>query len=165
MSQNLTLTAPDGSVVVDLDLTKTREAESRLPEARMVNPSTYADLEFCFNEAYRELRRHDASLGYQITQAEKRAEMLKAEILLDRYPEFMKDRPKSQDSADTRKAFLMRDSEYLKAVDTIAMLKAAQAMVDGKIKVFEKTCQYCRKQMDLIIRSGLSSRDLYNTNK
>ena len=149
------------SPALKLEMGKIREGERRIIEAKLVNPSTYAELESAYNEAYRDLRRHLANIGYGIAMAEKALEEAKAEILLNRYPEFMKDRPKSQDNADLRKAYMSKDPEYQAAYDRVAQLKALEANFDGKVKVFERVCAYMKKRMDLIIRSGLSSEKLY----
>lgn len=164
-SENTALVIPafGKSPALSLDMNSTREAEKRLIEAKTVNPITYTDLEHCFNEAYRELKRHHSTIGYQIALAEKAMEMAKSNVLLDRYPDFMKDKPKTQDNADLRKAFMMRDEEYVAALDRINQLKAIESFLDGRIKVMENVCRYMRKQMDLVIRSGLSNANLYNT--
>lgn len=132
-------------------------AESRMVEAKHVNPYTYPDLEHTFNEAYRDLKRHMSAVMYQLTLAEKAMETAKANVLLDTYPEFMKDRPKSQDNADLRKAFLMKDVDYVAALDRYNQYKALESMFEGKIKVLENVARYMRKQMDFIIRSGTGS--------
>jgi hypothetical protein len=150
---------------VHLSLNKSREGESRLLEAKMVNPITYAELESCYNEAYRELRTNLAIIGDQINKADTALEIAKSNFLIDNYQEKIKDLPKSYDSSDLRKAWLMRDPDYLAAKDRLDLLKAMEALLDGKIKVFEKTCQFMRKKMDLILRSGLSSSQLYITDK
>lgn len=146
---------------LQLVLNYTREGERRLIEAKDVSPITYAELESCFNEAYRELRRHLATIGFQLSKADNALETAKSNFLIDSYQAKIKDLPKSYDSADLRKAWLMRDSEYVAAKDRLDMLKAMEALLDGKIKVLEKTCQYMRKRMDLILRSGLSDPQLY----
>lgn len=151
------------SPALSLEITSTKEAEKRLIEAKTVNPLTYSDLEHCFNESYRELKRHMSTVGYQIAMADKALETAKSNLLLDKYPEFMKDKPKTQDNADLRKAFFMRDTDYVAALDRIAQLKAIESFVDGRIKVMENVCRYMRKQMDLVLRSGLSNADLYLT--
>jgi hypothetical protein len=161
----MTIPAFGSGQAMDLVLSATVTAEQRLLEARTVNPLTYTDLEHCFNESYRELKTNMSKVGYMITEAEKAIKKAKAEVLLDKYPEFMKDRPKSQDNADMREAFLTRDDTYMAAVDRLNMLKATEALFDGKIKVMENVCRYMRKQMDLVLRSGLSGSNLYNTNK
>lgn len=171
-SPNLALLPGDNSVMVipafgkspslSLEMGKTREAEHRIVEARTVNPSTYNDLEYCYNEAYRELKRHLSTIGYQLTLADKALETAKADILIDKYPDFLKDKPKSYDSADLRKAFCMRDPEYLAALDRVNQLKAIESFLDGRIKVMENVCRYMKKTMDLIIRSGMNA-NLYVT--
>lgn len=161
----MTIPAFGSGQAMDLVLSATVTAESRLLEAKTVSPITYTDLEHCFNESYRELKTNMSKVGFMIAEAEKAIKKAKAEVLLDKYPEFMKDRPKSQDNADMREAFLTRDEAYMAAVDRLNMLRATEALFDGKIKVMENVCRYMRKQMDLVLRSGLSSANLYNTNK
>ena len=151
------------SPALTLAMSATREAEKRLVEAKSVNPITYVDLEHAFGESYRELKKHMSTLGYQIAMAEKALATAKSDILLYKYPDFMKDKPKTQDNADLRMAFFMRDPSYTAALDRIAQLKAFECFVDGRIKVMENVCRYMRKQMDLILRSGLSNSDLYLT--
>jgi len=151
------------SPALSLDVSSTREAERRLIDAKTVNPLTYSDLEHCFNESYRELKRHMSTLGYQIAMADKALAVAKSDLLLDKYPDFMKDKPKTQDNADLRMAFFMRDPAYTNALDRIAQLKAFECFVDGRIRVMENVCRYLRKQMDLVLRSGLSNADLYLT--
>lgn len=145
------------SPALSLELSKTKEAENRLIEAKTVNPSTYNDLEHCYNEAYRELKRHLSAIGYQLALADKALETAKSDILLDKYPEFLKGKPRSTDNGDLRKAFFMRDTEYLAALDRINQLKVMESFVDGRIRVLENVCRYMRKSIDLIIRSGATS--------
>lgn len=141
-----------------MDMTSNREAEARFIEAKMVNPSTYADLEHTFNEAYRDLKRYLAAVGYQIVFAEKALEEAKADILLDKYPQYLEEKgiKKSGDNADVRKAYIARNPDYQACLDRINQLKALENNFDGKIKVLENVCRYMRKKMDLLIRSGLS---------
>jgi hypothetical protein len=146
-----------------IDLSRVRDAESRIIEAKTVNPSTYKDLEYTFNEAWRDLKRYLSALGYEVAMAEKAMEDARATVFLDTYPEFMAGKPKSHDNADMRKAFLSRDTEYSLALDRFNQLKAVESMLDGKAKSFENICRYMKKSIDLVLRSGLSSSDLYNT--
>lgn len=146
------------------DMTKIREAELRLIEAKTVNPVTYVDLEHTFNESYRDLKKHLSAIGYQKDLVDKVMEQAKAAVLLDKYPEFLEtnNMKKSQDNADLRKAFLMRDADYLAALDRMNQLKALESNMEGKLKVMENVCRYMRKQMDLILRSGVNP-NLYVT--
>lgn len=148
-----------------LEMAKIIEAEQRLLEAKTVNPSTYVDLESCFNESYRDLKRHISSIGYQLALADKAMQVAKSDLLLDKYPSYLESQnlKKSQDNGDLRQAFFMRDEAYLAALDRINQLKALESNMDGKIKVMENVCRYMRKQMDLILRSGMSAKDYYIT--
>ena len=139
---------------IEVPLEATRVAESRLLEAKTVNISTYSDLEYTFNESYRELKRALAAVSYRLAKAEEEMENAKAAAILDKYPEFIKDKPKSFDNADTRKSFIQRDAEYRQAADYRDQIKVFEALLDSRIKVMERTCSYMRKQMDLLIRSG-----------
>lgn len=161
LSQSLVLPAFGKSKELAMEMAKIREAEARLIEAKTVNPITYVDLEHTFNEAYRDLKRHLAAVGFLIAQANKTQEEAKADVILGSYQEHAKAFPKEA-NADTRNAFLTRDAAYSAAQERIDQLKAIEANFDGKIKVMENVCRYMRKQMDLILRSGLSGRDLYN---
>jgi hypothetical protein len=161
---SLVIPAFQKSTELQLTLNKTKEGEARLLEAKNASPATYSDLESSYNEAYRELRRHLATVGYELSKAENALETAKSNFLIDTYQEKIKDLPKSYDSADLRKAWLMRDPEYVAAKERSDMLKAMESLLDGKIKVFERTCAYMKKRMDLILRSGLSGSNLYITN-
>lgn len=153
----LVIPAFQKSPELSLILNKTREGESRLLEAKVVSPITYAELECCFNEAYRELKRHLATIGFELSKADNALETAKSDFLIDSYQEKIKDLPKSYDSADLRKAWLMRDAAYLAAKNRSDMLKAMEALLDGKVKVFERTCAFMKKKMDLILKSGMST--------
>lgn len=146
-----------------LEMKNIREAEMRLIEAKTVNPITYVDLEHTFNESYRDLKKHLASIGYAITMAQKSLEEAKADVILGSYADYLLGKPKSADNSDMRNAFLTKDESYNAAYDRLAQMKALEANFDGKIKVMENVCRYMRKQMDLVIRSGMSNADYYLT--
>lgn len=136
----------------------------RLVEAKTVNPSTYAELEHTYGESYRELKNNMAVIGHQIVKAEKELKLIRACLLLDKYPDFMRDKPKSHDNSDMREAFFIKDEEYQSALDRVNMLKAMEAFTEGKIKVMENVSRWMRKQMDLVLRSGINP-NLYITLK
>lgn len=150
----LQIPAFDDRPVVALEFSKVKEGENRLLEARVVNPSTYSDLEHSFNEGYREARANVAVIGYELAQAERIFRRIQSELILDEYPEFLKTKG-LKDNATVRDAFLERNQKYVDAQERINMLKAMEALMDGKIKVFENVCRYMRKQMDILIRSGI----------
>ena len=159
-NDGLALELPEfrGLPAIKLDISSLKEAESRIIEAKDVNPSTYASLEHLFNEAYRELKRNLTTVEYQIMKTENELEKSKSIALLDRYyGEFMKDKPSKMDTADVRSAFLARDPEINEAKDRLDSLKALQMFLDGRVKVMENVARYMRKKMDLLIRAGMTS--------
>lgn len=162
-SQLMVIPAFGKAVAMKMEMVNIRTAERRLIEAKTVNAFTYADLEHTFNEAYRDLKKHLASIGYALTLAQKSLEEAKADVILGSYAELLKDKPKSYDTLDMRNAYLTRDPAYSAALDRIAQLKAIESNMDGKIKVMENVCRYMRKQMDLLLRSGMSNKDYYVT--
>src|ERR1035437_10171802 len=87
---------------LELSMTKTREGESRLLEAKMCNPITYAELECTYNQAWREIKTNLAIIGDQLNKADNALEIAKSNFLIDNYQEKIKDLPKSHDSADLR---------------------------------------------------------------
>lgn len=150
----ITIPAFGKSPKMELDMGSIREAEIRYIEAKTVSPSTYSDLEHAFNESYRDLKRHLSSVGYQLTLAEKALREAQADVMLGSYAEYLKDKPRSHDNTYLRDAYLMKDSQYLSALDRVNQLKAVQSNFEGKIKVIENVCRYMRQKMYLISKSG-----------
>lgn len=138
-------------------MTRTSIAEKRIIEAKTVNPVTYAELEYVFNESYRELKANSAAIGFEIGNAEKAISNRKAELLLDLYPEFLKDKPAKFDNAEIRNSFVNKDAEYQRLLDVLNDLKLLQALTDGKIKVMERVTAYMKKQIDILLKSGFNS--------
>lgn len=161
--QALTIPATDTFKGIKLSMTATKEAESRLDEAQSVSPVTYSALEAVYGAGWRESRTNHSVVGSELLNAQKKLEEAKSDFLIDAYPEIIKDLPKSHDSADLRKAHLMRYKPYTDALDRTNMLTATLAFLDGKMKTFERTSAWLKKKMDLILRSGLSNSNLYIT--
>lgn len=140
---------------VYLPFNKIFEGESRLYEAQTVNPSTYSELEYTYGEGYREAKTHLAVVGYEIAQTDKMLQKIKSEHIIDHYPEFLKE-TKVRDSASVRDAFLAKQSDYMEAVERLNALKALEKHMENKVKVFENVSRYMKKQMDILIRSGIN---------
>lgn len=153
---NLTIPEFGDRKAVTLDLSKSRNAESRIIEAKTVTLASYPELEYAYNEGYRECKYNLVQIGYELTQAEKALRKSRSEALLDRYPEFLKEKG-LKDNGSIRDAFLEKQEDILKAQDRIDMLKAMEQLLDGKIKVFENTCRYMKKVTDIVMRSGFDS--------
>jgi hypothetical protein len=143
-----------------LPISRIREAESRLHESKVVNAASYSELEYVFNEGYREARKNIVSLEYESTKASKAVEDAKALALIDHYNDFLKEK-KLKDSSDMRAAFLQQRPDYTSAVDRVNMLKAVISLMEGKVKVFENVCRVMKKAMDLEIRSGIIDNNKY----
>ena len=143
-----------------LDMGIIREAETRLIEAKTVNPSTYSDLSHCYNESYRMLKAHLSNIGYQLLLADKALEEAKADVILGEYADHLKDKPKSAGSTDLRNAFLIRNKEYTEALDRVNQLKAVQSSFEGKVKVLENVVSYMKQKMYLISKSGVPFGEL-----
>lgn len=144
-------------LIPTLNLTATKEAESRLFEAKTVNPSTYSDLSYCLNEAYRELKRTMADIDFRTMKIEKKIDEEKARILIDDYPAFLESRKASKDNAELRSAFMAKDPILSDLLDKLHTLQAMSKLIDGKIKTMERTCSYMDKQMQIILKSGMSN--------
>jgi hypothetical protein len=171
MSENA-LTLPDNhaleipafgkSPALSFDMTSTQHAFRRLIEAKNVNPSTYSELEHIYNESYRELKRYVSQIGYQLMLAQKALNEAEADVILGSYAEFMQGKPKYQDNANLRNAFITKDPMYTAAYERLAQLKALESHFEGKIKVLENVCRYMRKKMDLVLRTGMGG-NIYPT--
>lgn len=150
----LVIPAFDARPAVPLSFGAIKEGERRLIEYSMVNVSTYSNLSYTFNEGYREARKNIAVIGYELTQADKILRRIKSELILDEYPAYLKEKG-LKDNASYRDAFLEKNPSYVSAQDRIDMLKAMEALMDGKIKTFENACRDMRKQIDIVTRSGI----------
>jgi hypothetical protein len=151
-----------GLDAVSISLTALKEAERRLIEAKTVTPSTYTELEYVMGEAYRELKKNLATVGYQILKTQNELEKSKASALLDKYPAFLEGKPAKFDNASIRDAFLARDPEVQEAKERLDSLKAIEIFLEGRVKVMENVCHYMRNAMRLIIRSGVPTDIYYN---
>lgn len=158
VEEGLEITLPEfrGIPPVRLEMSSLKTAERRLIEAKTVTPSTYNELEYVFNEAYREIKKNLSTVGYQVLKTQNELEKSKASALLDKYPEFLKDKGAKFDNASTRDAFLARDEEYMAAKERLDTLKALEIFLEGKVKVMENVSRYMKTAMQLIIRSGSS---------
>lgn len=144
----------DLAMVPVLNLTQTKIAESRLIEAKTVNAATYADLSYCFNESYRELKKALAEVGHRLGKANKRLDEAKSRVLIDELPEFIKEK-KLKDTSETRMAYMVRDPEISSLMDQVNTMEAMEKLIEGKIKVMERACHTMNKQMDIAIKSGM----------
>lgn len=142
---------------VRVSLTALKEAERRIIETKTVNVSTYNELEHTMNSAYSELKRNLSVVGYQILKTEAELDKSKATAMLDKYPEFLKDKSAKFDNAAIRDAFLARDEQVSEAQERLDSLKALQMFMEGRVKVMENVCQYMRNTIKIVTRSTMNS--------
>ncbi len=156
----LELPAYKGQPAISLDISKLKEAEKRAIDAKTVNPATYLDLETCFGEAFRELKSNLATVGYAIAKTESEFEKAKAIALMDKYPMYLEAKKEQKikiaDTADARKSFLALDSDVQEAKDRLDSLQVLQFFLEGRVTAIENLSRFMKKQMDLIIRSGVN---------
>ena len=145
--------------VVEADRTETKLM------VRDVTPSTFSHLEHVYGEAYRDLKKHLAIVGGQLLEAQENVDKIKAGLILDKFPEFLKGKPKSMDNAATRDAFITQDPEYQAMKDRMNTLKTIEVFLEGRVKVMERATSYMRKKMDMFMRSGASLDGIFDTIK
>lgn len=153
-----------GLEAVSINMTALKEAERRLVEAKTVTPSTYTELEYTMGEAYREIKRNLATVGYQILKTQNEFERSKASALLDKYPVFLEGKSSKFDNAAVRDAFLARDVEVQEAKERLDSLKTLEVFLEGRVKVMENVCHYMRNAMRLVMKSGIPTDIYYKGN-
>ena len=84
-------------------------------------------------------------------------ERSKAVAIMERYQEYIKDKPSKFDTADTRKSFLALDPEVQEAKDRLDSLKVLEYFLDSRVKVMENVSRYLKKSIDADLRSGINS--------
>lgn len=160
METNRSLTVPglEGvSPPIVLDISLIHEAESRLIESKNVSPATYKDLEYLYNQGYRQARQNLSAVDFQIVKTERQLEREKARVILEVLPEKLEGKPASYNNADFRASILSMDESYSTICERLDKLRAQAKFFEIRISVFEKACQYMRKGIDLIIRSNGSN--------
>lgn len=146
----------NGSPSVKLFTGNIKSAETRFIDAKNVNWATYNELEYSFNEGYREAKKNLVDIGYALSRTAKLQNERKSLLILDEYPDFLKMKA-MKDSATVRDAFIEKDELYTNYQNRFDQLKAMEAMMEGKIKVFENVCRFIRKTIDIEVRSGIGN--------
>jgi hypothetical protein len=132
-------------------------AMSRMKEAQYLVPSNYSNLEFVFQEAWREARNNSIRVGDAIKKAMQNVEEIKADILLTEIPKILETMPKNTNNADFRKAIFTKNVDYQKATEHLEKLQAMLEHFESHMKIMENTSRFLKKQMDYFIRSGVST--------
>jgi len=131
-------------------------AMSRMPEAKTLVASNYLDLEFTFQEGWREAKRNAILVGDALKKAKQNVEEVKSDIILDEIPRLLEDKPKSANNADFRRAVMARNQDYQKAVTHVEKLEAMLEHFESHMKIMENTSRFLKKQMDYFRNTGIT---------
>ena len=129
-------------------------AMSRMKEVQNLVPANYSNLEFIFQEAWRESKKNAIAVGDAVKKARQNIEEIKADIILGEIPKLLEDLPKNANNADFRKAVMMKNTDYTSATTHLEKLEAMLEHFESHMKIMENTSRFLKKQMDYIIRNG-----------
>ena len=133
-------------------------ALKRLPEAKALVASNYLDLEFTFQEAWRESKRNAILVGDALKKAKQNIEEIKADIILEEIPGLLKEMPKSANNSDFRKAVMAKNADYKEALVHAEKLEAMLEHFESHMKIMENTSRFLKKQMDYFRNNGITMR-------
>lgn len=141
MNNQRILTVPRGTVnapAIQLDMTPLDEAERRLIDVRTVTPATQKDLEGLFNEAANTATKYLAWIEYEVLQAQKRLDLDRATVILDKAPEYANSIKESgiKMNETIREALIARDEACQMSLDVLNSLKAVKALLEAKSESF-----------------------------
>ena len=139
----ITLNVPRGKPglpCIPLDMNRVYEAEGRLAEIAYVTPVTSRELSTYFNQACNEAGKYLAWVEYEILQAVKTFDICRAKVILDKAPMEAAKLKESggKPNEDWRDALVTMDPECQNALDTVNNLKAIKALLETKVKTFER---------------------------
>lgn len=139
-SKSIVVSRPNGSQF-SLPMVKLYEAEARIREISLVNAHTAPELLATFNIAYLDVNDYLRQLELLLHEAEQAVNGRKSIVLLDIVPTFLSERgltgKSKAGSEDLREAVLNQDTEYLRLIDIVAMMKAVIKLFEEKKKGFE----------------------------
>jgi len=141
--------------IIRIPMGKIHTAESRLNEVRhTTNHAVAADLKSIFNDAWSDCSRYLAGLQSKEAEADRKLRLAKAEVILDKYPEFLKEwaarNPdmKVKDNQDVRDSYVFRDEEYQKWKIVKDHVRAVVALLEVKSKTFERAYWDCKSNLE-----------------
>jgi predicted Zn-dependent protease len=141
-----------------LQMSGWENAMKRFPEAKTLAASNYLDLEFAFQEAWRESKRNAIQVGDALKKARQNVSEIKADIILEEIPKLLEDKPKSQNNADFRNAVMAKNEDYKQAQEHVEKLEAMLEHFESHMKVMENTSRFLKKQMDYFRTNGITTR-------
>lgn len=143
---------------IPVDMSRVYEAENRLHEIAFVTPATSRELSSYFNQACNETAKYLAWVEYEILQANKTFDICRAKVILDKAPvEAAKLKEVGgKPNEDWRDALVTMDVECQVALDTVNNLKAIKALLESKVKTFERAYFSAKLNSDEKDRIGAS---------
>lgn len=161
----LSLSPMDTVPGLQLFMDKWHEAAKRLDDSKNVSPAFYSDLEFTFQEGWRESRTNAIKVESAIKKTENLIQEIKADIILDEVPRLIEEKglTKTQNNADFRNAVIARNERYKQANEHLNKLQAMLSHFEAHMKVLENTSRFIKKQMEYFTRTGIANADLYIT--
>jgi hypothetical protein len=143
-----------------LNVSGYKKAITSMPLVKNLVPTNYSNLEYTFQEAWREARVNAIKVGDAIKKAKQNIEEIKADIILTEIPKLLEGHPKTKDNTDFRKAVISKNENYKQASEYLEKLEALEAHFDSHMKIMENTSRFMKKQMDYYIRSGVISNGI-----
>lgn len=133
-----------------INLTKTKQAESRVHEIAIVNRTTAPNLLAEFNEAWLDLSQQLPVVTFEWNKAIAAAEQRKAVVMLDVAPTLLKEKGLTttrdpNGTKDMRESVLQLDGEYRQLIDHIQMIEAVHKLLSNKLKALEMAYSSVKK--------------------
>jgi hypothetical protein len=134
MFELLSLTNKDGKEVLAIDIKTIKVAEARIVELASATPEKAPELLYFFTEAYGKVSDLIAKTELAYNRAKVDVEKIKAEILIDKMPDLIKEKKLEKSNADVRNALFFTQADYLQALDLQNQLEALLVFLKGKSK-------------------------------
>lgn len=110
----------------------------RFDEIAVLTPTTYPELSCAVNAAYRLALNNFRIIEKEIVESKKKYNEIKADALLDEYPEKLKELKEKglRDCKDIKDAFIAKHEKCKGSQDRIDMLEAFSVLLKDKVDSF-----------------------------
>lgn len=165
LGANEALVFPSGNGIdapVALDLRTVFRAETRLIELQAVTRAKAGELLHTFIEAWKEARTAQARASNQCVVAKRRLKEIRAEVVLDRALDILKDKGlvstrSPSGSEDLREAVVVRDRSYQAASERLEQIQAVVELMEIKAETFKMAYFAVNKLVDPVDRTSGSA--------
>lgn len=133
-----------------LDLTKIYKIQNRICEVAFVTAGKAPELLARFNEAFLDCHEQVVALEYELVQAKRVQNRIRAIIIIDKAPGILESKGLTSGksragSEDLRNAVLDQDDDYLKACETVAQIECIIELFRGKMRGFQMAYESTKK--------------------